>query len=474
MSAQGTNWQIGTSDAPFPPLVASENADRKLKFYVEQYEKYGPIFRVPRPDKPLTVLAGPEANVFMARVGDEVLNEKQFWQDFDQEYSGQEVGREGQANRMRRAMVSHGYSRGRILERIPDLVTMTRQYAQSWEPGQRIDFYAWVQGLVAEQLGQLLTHTGTGDAVTDLDTFLSTTIDATMTRSQAKAALQSPMYRQAKERVFAFGRSIVAAHRLSSPGEARSQDLVDDMLQLVKAAQAAQKGQPGRQGLPGQKDRAQVPDERLALGALGPFLAGLHTVSSASCFLLYALLKNPVALQRVMNEVDTVLGRERKALSWERLKTMHALHGAAMEALRLYPVSTGHNCQASQPFTFAGYRVEQNEDVFVAMVVPHFLPELFPEPFTFDIDRYFEPRNEQRQRGAYAPFGLGEHSCLGAGIAEVQLMVTIATILFGYQLALDPPDYVLRPLEVSRVMLKNNFYVRDIANRDVQLITERV
>jgi len=437
-------------------MVASENAVRNVKFYVEQYEKYGPIFRVSRSDKPLTVLAGPEANVFMAREGDEVLNEKQFWQDFDQEYSGQEVGREGQANRMRRAMVSHGYARGRILERIPDLVTMTRQYAQSWEPGQRIDFYAWVQGLVAEQLGQLLTHTGTGDAVIDLDTFLSTTIDATMTRSQAKAALQSPTYRQAKERVFAFGRSIVAAHRLSPPGEARSQDLVDDMLLLVKATQAA-----------------QVPDERLALGALGPFLAGLHTVSSASCFLLYALLKNPVALQRVLNEVDTALGREGKALSWEHLKTMHALHGAAMEALRLYPVSTGHNCQASQPFTFAGYRVEQNEDVFVAMVVPHFLPELFPEPFTFDIDRYSEPRNEHRQRGAYAPFGLGEHSCLGAGIAEVQLMVTIATILFGYQIALDPLDYVLRPLEVSRVMLKNNFYVRDIANRDVRLIAER-
>lgn len=459
MSAQGTNWQIGTSDAPLPPMVANENAVRNVKFYVEHYEKYGPIFRVSRPDKPLTVLAGPEANVFMAKEGDEVLNEKQFWQDFDQEYSGREVGRQGQANRMRRAMVSHGYARGRILERIPDLVTMTRQHTRSWVPGQRIDFYAWVQGLVAEQLGQLLTHTGTGNAVPDLDTFLSTTIDATMTQSQAKAVLQSPVYQAAKERVFAFGRSIVAAHRLSPPGEARSQDLVDDMLHLVKAAQTAQ--------------TAQVPDERLALGALGPFLAGLHTVSSASCFLLYALLKHPVALQRVLNEVDAVLGHGKEVLSWERLKTMSALHGAAMEALRLYPVSTGHNCQASQSFTFAGYRVEQNEDVFVAMVVPHFLPELFPEPFTFDIDRYSEPRNEHRQRGAYAPFGLGEHSCLGAGIAEVQLMVTIATILFEHQLALDPPDYVLRPLEVSRVMLKNNFYVRDSANRDGTGIVER-
>ena len=53
------------------------------------------------------------------------------------------------------------------------------------------------------------------------------------------------------------------------------------------------------------------------------------------------------------------------------------------------------------------------------MTVPHFLPEFFPEPEEFDIDRYHAPRNERRLDGAYAPFGLGDHTCLGAGIAEI-------------------------------------------------------
>src|SRR5260221_2053373 len=52
-----------------------------------------------------------------------------------------------------------------------------------------------------------------------------------------------------------------------------------------------------------------------------------------------------------------------------------------------------------------------------------------PISLQFDLDRFRPPRNEHRKPGAYAPFGLGDHTCLGAGIAEVQLMTTMATLL---------------------------------------------
>ncbi len=200
-------------------------------------------------------------------------------------------------------------------------------------------------------------------------------------------------------------------------------DLVDDA--LAEARKHPEKEQ--REGL----ERA----------GLGPLLAGLDTVANTSSFMLYALLKHPQAMQRVRKEVDEAFNQG--PLTWERLKTMQALHGAAMETLRLYPVAGGHMMRLVQPLTFAGYRLEPGEEVLVAMTVAHFLPDLFPQPETFEIDRYHEPRNEHRQRGAYAPFGLGDHSCLGAGIAEIQLMVTLATLLHTYQFELEPLDYKL-------------------------------
>jgi cytochrome P450 len=159
-------------------------------------------------------------------------------------------------------------------------------------------------------------------------------------------------------------------------------------------------------------------------------------------FMIYALLAHPEVLQRVRAEIDVAFYHG--LLTRERSNAMTALHGTAMETLRRYPVAGGHLATVAKRLTLAGYRLEPGDEVFVAMTVSHFLPELFPEPEKFDIDRFHAPRNEHRQDGAYAPFGLGDHTCLGAGIAEIQLVVTIATIFHDYQLELDPPTYKLR------------------------------
>ncbi len=131
-----------------------------------------------------------------------------------------------------------------------------------------------------------------------------------------------------------------------------------------------------------------------------------------------------------------------------------------METLRRYPVAGGHMARVANPLTVAGYRLEPGNDVFVAMTVPHFLEELYPNPMQFDIDRFRAPRNEHRKPGAYAPFGLGDHTCLGAGIAEVQLMVTMATLLSAYTLQFDPPDYQLVIEERPTAAPGNHFKVK--------------
>ena len=99
------------------------------------------------------------------------------------------------------------------------------------------------------------------------------------------------------------------------------------------------------------------------------------------------------------------------------------------------------------------------------MTVPHFLQELYPDPLQFDLDRFRPPRNEHRKAGAYAPFGLGDHTCLGAGIAEVQLMVTMAAMFSTFSLQLDPPDYQLVIEEQPTPVPGNHFQVQVVQRR---------
>ncbi len=426
-------WTTNITDVPLPPLANLQDVQNDARPSLKYYQMLGPVYRLPREDnKPLVILVGPEANMFTSRYGDEFFMSAELWKDFNNAMGGMAGGmttmRDGEANRKRRASTSHEYARTQVLDQLPHMIEITHQHAQ-WQPGQSIEVLPSMQRIVAEQLGQLLVNYSVGDYLEDLVIYLSTSIVSSF-GSKKRDILASPRFQRARERVFELGRLILEAHR-TTPAHERKPDIVD--ARLTKAAEHPE----------------MYPDERLVYVGLGPLLAGLETVARTNTFLFYAVLKNPAALRRVTDEADRAFAQG--PLSWETLKSMHDVQGAAMETLRMY-TDGGFSAVVAKPFTFAGYRLMPGDEVLVEMTIPHHLPNWFPQPETFDIDRYRDPRNEHRQRGAYAPFGLGEHSCLGAGIAEVQLMVITATLLHTYQFELDPPDYQLpanQPLSID-------------------------
>ncbi len=422
-------WESGQSAAPLPPLVDLSDMAQEEQPLVSLYRIYGPVFRFPQPGQaPRIILAGPEINVFMARHEDEFFTTGEQWEQFDamisqQPSSGMTEARDGEANRRRRAQSSRQWSRARLLDQIPQMIEITLESTQDWQPGSRIAVHASMRRLVAEQLGRLLLGVSPGEYLDDFVTYLNTTIVNTLkVGNKGSDRFDSPAYQRAVERVNEFGSLAYEAH-LRHPQPNGKPDMIDDAM----------------------RETAQYPEayRRAILEhvALGPMLAGIDTVANSLSFMLYALLAYPDARRRVQAEVDAARGQG--TLSWEQLKQMPDLQGVMMETLRRYPVAGGHRARVARPLTLAGYRLEAGHDVEVAMTVPHFLEEVYPNPMLFDLDRFRPPRNEHRKPGAYAPFGLGDHTCLGAGIAEVQLMVTMATLLSNYTLQCDPPDYQL-------------------------------
>ena len=439
-------WERGPSAAPLPPLVDLSGVTQEEQPHVSLYRTYGPVFRLPQPrQEPRIILAGSEINVFLARHEDEFFTTREQWEQFDamisqKPSSGMTEARDGEANRKRRAQSSRHWSRARILDQIPQMIEITLASTQSWQPGSSMPVHASMRRLVAEQLGRLLLGVSPGEYLDDFVTYLNTTIVNTLgVGSQSGARFDSPEYQRAVERVNEFGRAAYEAHLLH-PQPNGKPDMIDDAMRAT-----AQYPEPYRRAI-------------LEHVALGPMLAGIDTVANSLSFMLYALLAYPEALQRVQAEVDAAFADN--SLTWEQLKQMPDLHGAMMETLRRYPVAGGHRARVARPLTLAGYRLEQGLDVEVAMTVPHFLEELYPNPMQFDLDRFRPPRNEHRKPGAYAPFGLGDHTCLGAGIAEVQLLVTMATLLSTFALQLDPPDYHLVIEEHPTPVPGNHFRVQ--------------
>src|SRR4051812_37507223 len=81
MTTDQTSWHGSSVSVPLPPLVpglpilgnALPMAGNPLQYFVEQYRRYGPIFRIKVLNKPYTVLGGLEANRFLIS-GNEVFS----------------------------------------------------------------------------------------------------------------------------------------------------------------------------------------------------------------------------------------------------------------------------------------------------------------------------------------------------------------------------------------------------------------
>jgi cytochrome P450 len=163
---------------------------------------------------------------------------------------------------------------------------------------------------------------------------------------------------------------------------------------------------------------------------------GIDTVAHTCSFLLLTLLNQSDLMQAVITEVDQAL--QSSVFDSATLRQMPTLHRVMMETMRVYPAAPFTVRWIREGFEFEGHRLEAGRPVMIAGPVTHFLPELFPHPLTFDPERFADPRNEHRQPGAFVPFSTGPHTCIGAGMAEVQIMVTIAALLRSVRLALDP------------------------------------
>ena len=222
---------------------------------------------------------------------------------------------------------------------------------------------------------------------------------------------------------------LLAAHQPENRKHSKA-DFIDDLLALHH------------------EDPQFFSETDLRVAVLGPYFAGLDTAASVCTFMLHVLLKQPDLLARMTAEVDTLF--DRGIPTKNELSDLNVTHRVTLETLRMYPIVPGLTRIVSNSFVFGGFTIPAGTQVLIGNTVSHHLPECFPNPDRFDIDRYLPGRAEHRQPGAFAPFGVGRHRCLGEGFAEVQIVVTMATLVREAKLALVHPKRPLKNQPGSR------------------------
>ena len=433
-------------EVPGLPLVGNglSIARDASGFLLQQYRRYGPVFRVRFPGRRYVVLAGLEANRLAQRRGKDLLRSDFPWHGFAAGFGASRMmlGMDGREHMRLRRAHKNGYSRALLNERIPDLVRIVRTHVQGWGSSP-LHVVSSMRRIVTEQIGTIVAGFSPREYVDDLSRVVRALLLARIVGVAPEVLLWTRTFRRARARSREMVERLWSAH-LERPAHMR-RDIVDDLLELHA------------------EDPQFLPETDLYVALLGPFIAGLDTVTAAVSFALHELLTHPDLMGEATREADEAFADGTPTA--ERIDALDVTRRVVLESLRLHPVSPFTLRRAVNTFEFGGHVVPAGQELMLAFALPHRLSEVYPCPERFDIGRFAPDRGEHRVLGGYCPFGLGPHRCLGAGLAEQQVVATVAAVLRHSRLAPHPPDYRLRVRQFPVAIPDDRFRMRATPRR---------
>ncbi|PFX33651.1 Cholesterol 24-hydroxylase [Stylophora pistillata] len=166
-------------------------------------------------------------------------------------------------------------------------------------------------------------------------------------------------------------------------------------------------------------------------------VGGEETVSNHLTFLLAAITSHPRVEERIVAEIDEVLG-SRCAMRYEDLARLKYLEQASKEALRLHPPEPAITRVANESMTLGDYHIPARTSIMVNAYVLHHHSNYWDNPEEFDPERFSASNQENVEHYAYFPFSLGRHTCIGIHFAHVETKLLIARLLQTFKFNLLP------------------------------------
>ncbi|OLN88727.1 Eburicol 14-alpha-demethylase [Colletotrichum chlorophyti] len=202
------------------------------------------------------------------------------------------------------------------------------------------------------------------------------------------------------------------------------------------------------------KDGTKVPDHEIAHMMIALLMAGQHSSSSTSSWIMLRLAQYPHIMEELYQEQVRVLGADLPPLTYEDLAKLPLNQAIIKETLRLHAPIHSIMRAVKTPMHVPGtkYVIPTSHTLLAAPGVSGSDPTYFPEPDRWDPHRWEADspnapriaRNDAEEeekidygyglvsKGAaspYLPFGAGRHRCIGEHFANVQLQTITAMVV---------------------------------------------
>jgi cytochrome P450 len=176
------------------------------------------------------------------------------------------------------------------------------------------------------------------------------------------------------------------------------------------------------------EDGTKMTDRQIRDEAMTLAIAGHETTANALAWTFYLLARHPAVRERMESELDRLEGPRASGVTQDDLKKLPYTLAIFKEAMRLYPPAYMVGRKALEDVAIGDHIVKKGSIVAVNIIGLHRRDDLWPDPETFDPERFLGDREKQLPRCAYMPFGAGPRVCIGNHFALMESHVLLATI----------------------------------------------
>ncbi len=150
------------------------------------------------------------------------------------------------------------------------------------------------------------------------------------------------------------------------------------------------------------------------------------------------LRRHPSLLSRLTEEVDAGGSELRQATIWEVLRTRAVLEGTTR--------------RTKKRIRLGDWVIPEGTNIIISIKLAHDSEESFPDAGSFNPDRYM---GTNAKPVAWIPFGGGVNRCVGAALSNMEIDVTLRTLLREFRFApTDAPGERARWRGVATVPAK--------------------
>lgn len=168
-------------------------------------------------------------------------------------------------------------------------------------------------------------------------------------------------------------------------------------------------------------DGSAIPDRHIADELLTLLTAGHETTATTLAWLIERVRRHPQLLDRLTVEADAGESELQQATIWEVQRTRPVIDGTSRLTL--------------QRIRLGQWVIPENCVVIVSIAAAHANRDRFDHPSEFDPDRFI---GSSPDNYSWIPFGGGIRRCIGAAFANMEMCVTLRTLLREF--TFEPTD----------------------------------